>query len=182
MCSSDLAGPIEKGVLDVGTRSGAGTLSGNSSPGIGAGGISAQPAPSRSTEASVVPTAPPPSSRQPGPSTPSTPTRPADFENGRRIVGKQYLVIQSYAADQKKLAEEARDFLIKHGVPCTVENGVAGWPEKWNTVVGTQGFDRASGPQFETYRERIVKIGEDFAGKSAWKKFDPNAIRWKEAN
>jgi hypothetical protein len=178
------AGPIEKGVLDVGTRSGASTFAASSNPGLGVGGISAQPAPLRTNDASLVPNpnnAPP---RQTGPSTPAAPPKqpPADFENGRRIVGKQYVVIQSYAGDQQKLAEEARDFLIRNGVPCTVEKGVAGWPPAWHTVVGTQGFDRASGPQYEAYREKVIGIGRDFAGKSAWKQFDPRAIRWKELN
>jgi hypothetical protein len=176
------AGPIEKGVLDVGTRSGAISL-GSSSPGLGTGGVSAQPAPSRMSEASVVPTTITPQARQGGPSTPAAPKPPpADFENGRRIVGRQYVVIQSYAGDQRKLAEEARDFLIRNNVPCTVENGVTGWPPTWHTVVGTQSFDRASGPQYEAYRDKVIAIGKEFAGKSAWKQFDPRAIRWKEAN
>jgi hypothetical protein len=178
------AGPIEKGVLDVGTRSGASSFA-SSSPGLGAGSVSAQPAPARNNEASLAPnntaTQPP---RQSGPSTPAAPPKqpPPDFQNGRRIVGKQYVVIQSYAGDQQKLVEEARDYLTRNGVPCTVEKGVAGWPPAWHTVVGTQGFDRASGPQYETYREKVIAIGKDFAGKSAWKQFDPRAIRWKEAN
>jgi hypothetical protein len=176
------AGPIEKGVLDVGTRSGASTLGSPLSPGLGAGGVSAQPAPGRVNEASVVPTTTTPQPRQGSPSTPIARPPPADFENGRRIVGKQYLVIQSYAGDQQKLAEEARDFLIRNNVQCTVEKGVAGWPPAWHTVVGTQGFDRASGAQYDAYRDKVIAIGKDFAGKSAWKQFDPRAIRWKEAN
>jgi hypothetical protein len=92
----------------------------------------------------------------------------------------QYVVIQAYAGDQKKLAEEARDFLIKKGVSCTVEKGVSGWPSTWHSVVSTQGFDRASGPQFEGYRENVIKLGGEFAGKSAWKRFEPTAVRWKE--
>ena len=97
-------------------------------------------------------------------------------------MGRQYVVIQAYAGDQKKLAEEARDFLMKKGVSCTVEQGVAGWPSTWHSVVSTQGFDRASGSQFETYRATCIEIGKAFAGKSAWKQFEPTAVRWKEAN
>jgi hypothetical protein len=29
---------------------------------------------------------------------------------------------------------------------------------------------------------RLIKLGEVFAGKSAWKRFEPTAVRWKEAN
>jgi len=177
------AGPIERGVLDVG-RGSSGGFSSTSSGGIGlgAGGVSAQPAAARLTEASVGPPttttpAASPKDRQPSP---SEPAKSADYQNGRRIVGKQYVVIQAYAGDQKKLAEEARDFLIKNGVSCTVEKGVAGWPSTWHSVVSTQGFDRASGPQFDGYRQNVIKLGNEFAGKSAWKRFEPTAVRWKE--
>ena len=63
---------------------------------------------------------------------------------------------------------------------CTVEKGVAGWPSTWHSVVSTQGFDRASGPQFDAYRDKVTNIGKEFAGKSAWKRFEPTAVRWKE--
>lgn len=171
------SGPVEKGVLDVGTRSGASVVGAAPSPGIGAGGVSAQPAHGRVTEASIAPPANQNPARQPGP---SVGPKPADFENGRRIVGRQYLVIQGYAGDQRKLADEAREFLLKSGISCTVENGVAGWPATWHTVVGTQGYDRASGPQYDAYLARCIKAGEEFAGRSAWKKFEPSPIRWKE--
>lgn len=175
------AGPIEKGVLDVNTNSGARTFVTPPTSGSG-GGISAQPAPTRQAEPFVVPPVTNSPVRQSGPSTPSTPTRPPGLENGKRIANQQYVVIQSYAGDQRKLAEEARDFLIRNGIPCTIENGIAGWPATWHTVVGTAAFDRASGPQYEAYRARIIDIGKDFAGKSAWKQFDPRAIRWREPN
>lgn len=174
------AGPVEKGVLDVGNRGGTSGIA-PSGAGIGAGGISAQPAPARTAEPLVaVPAAAAASAgRQAG--APAAP-KSADFENGRRIVGKQYVVIQAYAGDQKRLAEEARDFLLKNGVSCTVEKGVKGWPSEWNSVVSTQGFDRASGPQYDTYISTATRIGEAFAGKSAWKRFDPTPVRWQETN
>jgi hypothetical protein len=172
------SGPIEKGVLDVGGRSSTTTVSTTTTPGLGVGGVSAQPAPNRVTEASVGPSGggnvSAPTTRQP-----PAPAKPADFENGKRIVGRQYVVIQAYAGNQKALAEEARDFLIKSGVSCTVEQGVSGWPSTWHSVVSTQGFDRASGPQYEAFVQQATKIGEAFAGKSAWKKFEPTPVRWK---
>ena len=178
------AGPIEKGVLDVGTRSGASALV--SAPGsVTPGGVSAQPAPTRQAEPLYVPMATTTPGRQTGPSTPTTPpaaVKPPDLVNGKRIDGQQYVVVQSYAGDQRKLAEEARDFLIKNGVPCTIEKGIAGWPSTWHTVVGTAAFNRASGPQYDAYCAKITEVGKDFAGKSAWKQFDPRAIRWKESN
>jgi hypothetical protein len=171
-------GPVEKRVLDVGTRSGAVGANTAPNPGLGTGGVSSQPAPQRPYEATIVPTTLTPNARQPGP---STPTKPPDFENGRRIVGKQYIVIQAYPRESKKEADEARDFLLKNNVSCTVEKTLPGW-NGWNTIVSTQGFDRASGPEFEAFMTRLVKLGEVFAGKSAWKRFEPTAVRWKEAN
>jgi hypothetical protein len=172
------SGPIEKGVLDVGGR-GSTTPVTTTTPALGVGGVSAQPAPARMAEASLgsagggnVST---PTTGRPAPVAP----KPADFENGKRIVGRQYVVIQAYAGNQKALAEEARDFLIKNGISCTVEQGVAGWPSTWHSVVSTQGFDRASGPQYDAYLAQAVKVGEAFAGKSAWKKFEPTPVRWK---
>lgn len=170
-------GPVETGVLDVGTRSGARVVGAAPSPGMGVGGVSAKPAPARGNEGTVAPPAGATSGRSP---ISSMPPKSAGFENGRRVVGLQYFVIQGYASEQRKLAEEARDFLTKAGVQCTIENGVAGWPSSWHTVIGTQGFDRASGPQYDAYREKIIRIGENFAGRSAWKKFEPSPIRWKE--
>lgn len=173
------AGPIEKGVLDVNTSSGARVIVPGPGSGGGPGGVWSQPAPARRAEPLVVPLATTSPTR---PSGPSTPVKPPDLENGKRIDGQQYVVVQSYPGDQRKLAEEARDFLIQNGVPCTIEKGVAGWPSTWHTVVGTAAFNRASGPQYEAYRSRIFELGKEFAGKSAWKQFDPRAIRWKESN
>lgn len=175
------SGPIEKGVLDVGGRSSTTAVSTTTTPGLGVGGVSAQPAPARLTEASVAPTGGGNASTNATGRQPSTavPPKPADFENGKRIVGRQYVVIQAYAGNQKALAEEARDFLIKSGITCTVEQGVAGWPSTWHSVVSTQGFDRASGPQYEAFIAQAIKVGEAFAGKSAWKKFEPTPVRWK---
>ena len=171
-------GPVEQGVLDVG-KGGSNPGSFNASAGIGAGGISQQPAPSRPgvvTNVSV-------SSTQQQPQRLTVPTidaRTVAPENVRRTVRQQYVVIQGYAGDQRKLAEEARDFLVKNGIPCTIENGVSGWPQTWHLVVGTQAFDRASGTQFDNYINTITDLGKKFAGKSAWKQFDPRAVGWKE--
>ena len=170
-------GPIEKGVLDVGRTS---TTGANTTTTPGVGGVSAQPGPTRMIEASVGSTgggnaSAPTTSRAAAPAVPPKP----DYENGKRIVGRQYVVIQAYAGNQRALAEEARDFLIKSGVSCSVEQGVSGWPSTWHCVVSTQGFDRASGPDFEAYKAQATKIGDAFAGKSAWKRFEPAGVRWK---
>lgn len=172
------AGPVDKGVLDL-TRPTSTSAKTTGSNGFNPGGVSAQPAPGRSGETVVVPPAGGGPTRPAGPGV-EPKTLPPD--NGRRTVGRQYVVIQSYPADQKKLADEAADFLVKSGIPCTVEKGVSGWPSTWHNVVGTQPFERASGPQYDAYITSITKLGEKFAGRSAWKRFEPQAVRWKEVN
>ena len=174
------AGPVEKGVLEVGGRSTATGAFTTSTPGLGTGGVSAQPAPSRPTETSTGSTGGSISVPTTGRSAaPAAPAKTPDYENGKRIVGRQYIVVQAYAGNQRALAEEARDFLLKNGVSCTVEQNVNGWPSTWHCVVSTQGFDRASGPAFEAYKAQATQIGDAFAGKSAWKRFEPAGVRWK---
>jgi hypothetical protein len=180
--SEDVAtGPVEQGLLNIGSRGGNQSGAGIN-PGVGAGGISNQPAPARAGVVTQVPFAGGQQQPQqpPRPAGPSNESRQVPPENIRRTVGQQYVVIQGYAGDQKKLADEARDFLLKSGVPCTVEQGINGWPSTWHLVVGTQAFDRASGGPYDNYIANVTNLGEKFAGKSAWKRFEPRAVRWKD--
>ena len=173
------AGPIERGVMDVGRGSGASAATGggaNASVGIGPGGVSAQPAPPRPAEASIV---------RPGTSTPTRPAGPAVepktfVDNGRRVIGRQYVIIQSYPPDKKKLAEEGCDYLVKSGIPCTVEKAPPGWPQTWFSIVGTTGFDKASGPAYDDYMTDVMRVSEKYAGQSRFNKFDPMPVKWKE--
>jgi hypothetical protein len=171
-------GPVEPGMLNIGSRgsnpSGAGV-----GPGLGASGISSQPAPARAGVVTQVPLSTG-QQQQPRQTGPTADSRQVPPENVRRTVGQQYVVIQGYAGDQRKLADEARDFLLKNGVSCTVEQGINGWPSTWHLVVGTQAFDRASGGPYDSYIASATNLGEKFAGKSAWKRFEPRAVRWKE--
>jgi hypothetical protein len=95
---------------------------------------------------------------------------------GARIVNMHYVLMQSYF--EEKTADEARDFLIKKGIPCTIERGVKGWRADFYQVIGLQGFGRPSGAEYIAYRDRIVTLGQEFSPKSRYKRFQPEAIKW----
>ena len=94
---------------------------------------------------------------------------------GARIVNLHYVLMQSYF--EEKTAIEARDFLDKNGIPCTIERGVKGWRADFYQVIGLQGFPRPSGAEYLAYRNRIVQLGQQFS-KSKYKRFQPEAIKW----
>jgi len=107
-------------------------------------------------------------------------TAPSPFDS-QRIIGRQYVVVQIYP--DKKNADEAAALLGKNNIPCTVENGLAGWASKsWWCVVGTTGFDHIRGnADYERYEAAINRVSEQFAINSKFKKFEPRAYRWKES-
>ena len=92
-----------------------------------------------------------------------------------RVVNLHYVLMQSYF--EEKTADEARDFLNSHGIPCTIERGVKGWRSDFYQVIGLQGFVRASGAEYIAYRHRIEDLGPKFS-KSKYKRFQPEAIKW----
>jgi hypothetical protein len=183
-------GPVEKGVLDLNPRGGANgaAFSANSpSPAFTSSGAGAARPPAArampTTQApAFAPTSVAPSRPGVSPSEPTAPPAPpvSPQNNGKRVVGHQYVLVQSYPPEQKKTAEDARDLLAQAGVVTTVEKAPIGWPPTWFSVVGTTGFDRASGPAYQNYLGVIESVNNKFAGKGSFKRFDPTAIRWKE--
>jgi hypothetical protein len=95
---------------------------------------------------------------------------------GARIINMHYVLMQSYF--EEKTAIEARDFLINHGIPCTIERGVKGWRPDFYQVIGLQGFARPSGAEYQDYIRQIEKLGMEFAPKSRYKRFVPLALKW----
>jgi len=94
---------------------------------------------------------------------------------GARIVNMHYVLMQSYF--EEKDAIDARDYLSKNGIPCTIERHVKGWRPDLYLVVGLQGFARASGSEYLKYRNSIIELGAKFS-KSKFKRFQPQAIKW----
>lgn len=101
-------------------------------------------------------------------------------DNPQRSIGLNYVIVQSYP--DKKSALEAAEFLNARGIPCTAEPGPAGWTNKpgWYSVVGTAGFNRIRSQEFDNYIREIEKAGVLFAGDSKFKRFQPQAYRWRE--
>lgn len=111
----------------------------------------------------------------PQPATPAAVAEPAP----QRIIGQNYVVVQIYP--DEKSAIEARDLLNKNGISCTIERGLSGYAaSSWYCVVGLTGFDRIrNNPEYDRYEKTIRQIGEQFAGNSRFKKFDPQPYRWR---
>ena len=119
----------------------------------------------------------PPAAVNPNVNNPNAPAQP-----GPRVLNLNYVVVQSYP-DQKS-AEEARDALVKAGIGCTIEHDLKlrGLNESWYTVIGAQGFQRASGKDYESYVAKIVDVSEKFAQrKRSFKAFQPLAYKWTHA-
>jgi hypothetical protein len=110
------------------------------------------------------------------PATPK-PASPAPA-NGKpqRIMGMQYVVIQSYPDDVD--ADEAVTLLKQNGIDASVEK-IPSY-SKWPCVVGATPFDRIkSNPQYDRYIDQIDQVSAKFAGRSKFKRFQPQALRWK---
>ncbi len=120
----------------------------------------------------------------PKPQTWNDPRPPSTYvaKDGPRVVGLNYVIIQSYP-DQAD-AENAMKLLIKRGIECTVEPAPASWSHstyKMYSVIGKLGFDRIrSSPDFEQYKDAILKVSDEFAGRSKFKRFDPSPLKWTE--
>jgi hypothetical protein len=104
---------------------------------------------------------------------------PAD---GKRYLNYNYVIIQGYAETQMKMAEEARDFLNREGVPCTVEKDVKNFAKI--TVVGLEGFERKSAPEVAAYCQRIKQLSSKYVGDKnrSYKAFDPVVVKWLKAD
>jgi hypothetical protein len=111
--------------------------------------------------------------------TPASSAAPAD---GKRYLNYNYVIVQGYAESQMKMAEEARDFLNREGVPCTVEKDVRGFSKI--TVVGLEGFERKSAPEVAAYCQRIKQLSTKYVGNNprSYKAFDPVVVKWLKAD
>jgi hypothetical protein len=103
-----------------------------------------------------------------------TTTQPAG-----RVIGLNYVVVQIYP--EEKTALEAKDLLAKNGIASTIEKGLAGYAaNNWYCVVGLTGFDRIrNNPKYEEYERSIRSLSERITKDQKFKRFDPQAYRWK---
>ena len=113
----------------------------------------------------------------PNPPPVAIPVRTSDLpEATGRVIGMNYAVIQSYP--DEKGAADARDALIKSGIPCTVEKNHPFAP-KWYCVIGTTGFAKSSTHDYQEYVRKIQAVSDKFAGSSKFRKFDPQPYKWR---
>jgi hypothetical protein len=112
---------------------------------------------------------PPPAPR------PASTTQPT-----QRVIGLNYVVMQGYPPEEKAMAVEARDLLIKNGVACTIEQDLPGLNRNWHIVVGLQGFDRIGyNPDYERYERLIRDVNARFPRNAKFKKLEPMPYKWK---
>ena len=100
--------------------------------------------------------------------------------NGKRIVGTQYVVVQSYPDPED--ANDAAKALNDAGVAVTVEK-IPWYSASWYCVVGTRGFDHTkNNNDYTTYINSIQAVSNAFAGVSKFKRFEPRAIGWRDTS
>jgi hypothetical protein len=97
--------------------------------------------------------------------------------NGQRIVGMQYVWIQSYPDPED--ANDAVAVLKKAGIDATAEKNLWIAPS-WTTVIGTRAFDHTrNNPDYQAYLQSIQEVSENVAG-TKFKRFDARPIGWKD--
>jgi hypothetical protein len=95
----------------------------------------------------------------------------------KRTYGLNYVIIQSYPKEEEKMAIEAAKFLNKEGISCTIETKVRGYLPI--TVVGLQGFERATSTEMKAYEQRILQASAKYAGTTrSFKAFAPAIKKW----
>jgi hypothetical protein len=95
-----------------------------------------------------------------------------------RVLGLNYIIIQSYPAQEKQLGDEAIALLASHRIQATLEQGLRGFGNLY-VVVGTDGFDAPSSPECVRYIQRIRTISDQTYGTGRrFKAFNPLAYKW----
>ena len=99
--------------------------------------------------------------------------------DSKRIVGMQYVVIQSYPPEEKKMAEDAVKLLNGNGLLCST--ATTPYAPNWISVVGITGFDRIrDSAEYDDYIAHIMNISNSMAGAPRFKRFDPKPFKWRE--
>lgn len=119
----------------------------------------------------------------PGPETTQQPSNPVTSPTAlskQRVIGMNYVIVQSYPTLQE--AKAASDILTQNNVANTIEHKLPDW-SNWYSVVGLQPFDHTSNsPQYNAYIDVLNKISKKFAGTSQFKQFDPAPYRWRQGS
>lgn len=139
-------------------------------------GKASAPTPDAASLPDTPPTADPPA---PSPATPALTSPPL---GGGRIIGLNYVVVQSFA--DEKLARDAQQMLAQAGIETTIERGLPNYAgPTWHCVVGTRGFEASVGenhPDYARYVASIREVGRQFATRARSKEFVPQRYKWRE--
>ena len=106
------------------------------------------------------------------------PPPPKVIRGRKRQKDVNYVLVQSYPLQEKRMAEEAVALLIRNGIDCTIEKDL--W-KGWYSVVGTEGYETISkNPALEAYIARIKLVSKEaHAKQKSFKAFTPMPILWK---
>jgi hypothetical protein len=114
------------------------------------------------------------------PSPQRTTTTAASTQPTQRIIGLNYVVMQGYPPEEKGMAVEARELLVKQGIACTIEQDLPGLNRNWFIVVGLQGFERIGYNQdYESYERKVRAANDKFPKNAKFKKLEPMPYKWK---
>lgn len=101
---------------------------------------------------------------------------PTVSPSGQRVSGLNYIIVQSWPAEEQQMAIEACEALNKSGIACTVEQDVKGYLKF--AVVTQTGFARISSAEYIATEKSIREMSDKFAKTSKFKKFSPTAKKW----
>lgn len=160
-----LSGPADPGVLDArpGQRGSNAEDAAASPPGAGG---------STAPQTGIPP--------RPPQNTSAAPDQPA-AQGGResRVVGMNYIIVQSYDASEAAEARAVVDLLASKGVPATVESNLTGFGKRL-VVVSGEGFARVNSPEYQKLRRQIDQISADQAQRDRrFRRFEPTGYRWR---
>lgn len=101
-----------------------------------------------------------------------------------RKAGQNYIIVQSYPQQEKKMAEEALAILKENGVQSTIEKSPSrlGLPSGWVSVITTSGFEKISSPQYQDLVSKIESVSGKNIKRTSFKAFKPGPYKWDAAN
>lgn len=96
-----------------------------------------------------------------------------------RTIGLNYVIVQTYPPEEKAAAEQARDYLTRSGIPCTLESAKDFTRNsQWICLMGTAGFAHISAPEYKQYVETIINLGDRFK-TSHFNRWNPSPYKYK---
>jgi len=106
-------------------------------------------------------------------------TPAAAVEPPAREVNLYYLLIHLY--DTNAAASRVRDYLIAHGIPCTVEQNIPGVDSHFFALVGLTPFGRAGSADYTAYTQDVKNLLVKLLPQgSSTKSIRVRLIKWEQ--